>query len=345
MKLKSPHELSARLKSSPLPPAILLYGQEQGMIAQQTKRLFKEIVTEEGAADFDAETFYAGALDEERFVSACQGFPFLNRTKWVLLKEADRLSPSARQTLLGYLDSPSQTTFLVVQSANLEASSPLRKKFETSKTAWAIPFYPLEGRALADWIRGQLQEGGYRLDHDALQYLVVRLEGDTLAAASELEKVRLFLGDERQIGLREVMAVVGETAQYSGFGLSLATTNGQTVEALHILDRLMESGEEPLALLGMLAMRIRRIIQGQQLISQGEDPKSVTRKLKVFWKEERAFLNQCHSIRSRRLADGLLDCLEADAAMKGGGGPPGRVMSGLIMRLSGRFSGRPGAAS
>ncbi|MBF0455126.1 MAG: DNA polymerase III subunit delta [Magnetococcales bacterium] len=344
MKLKS-NEIEGRLQNSPPPPAILLFGQEQGLIAKQVALLQSRIIKEESEADFDREIFFAGDLDQERFFSACQAFPFLSSHRFILLKEAHRIPQEARKNLLAYLKKPSATTLLVVQSGNLEASNPLRKGFETSKIAWAAPFYPLEGHALGGWIRQQLQEKGYQVDNDALSYLAQRLEGDTLAAANELEKLQLFLGDERRVGLEEVMAVVGETLQHSPFGLASATANGQKKEALKILDKLLESGEEPLALLGILTLRLRRIIQGQALLSQGENPKAVARKLRIFWREERAFFNQCHSTKPRTLANGLMDCLEADKALKGGGGTPKRVMGGLIMRLASRFAGRPGYGS
>jgi DNA polymerase III subunit delta len=336
MKLKS-DEITARLQNGPLPPAILLYGQEQGLITKEGVRLRKQVIKDEGASDFDAETFFSGDLNQERFISACQAFPFLSEKKFILLKGADKIDQEARKNLLSYLKNPSETTLLVVQAENLEAKNPLRKGFETSKTAWAVPFYPLDKGKLGGWIRQQLQNAGYQVDNDALQYLTHRLNGDTMAASSELEKLQLYLGENRQISLNEVMAVVGETVQYSSFGLTSATTNGQTREAMHILDRLLAGGEQPLALLGILTMRIRQIIQGQALLGAGENPKMVARKLRIFWLEERAFIKQCHSVKPRNLANALLDCLEADKGIKSGGGEPKRIMGGLIMRISGRF--------
>lgn len=324
----------------PFPPAILLYGQEQGLIAKQIAEIRDKIIKDEGEADFDAETFYAGDISEERFINACQAFPFLSTRRFVLLKDADRIAIEPRTTLLNYLEKPSATTMLVVHAGNLDAKNLLRKGFESSKTAWAIPFYPLEGRALSGWIRQQLQQDGYTVDNDALQYLSLRLDGDTMAAANELEKLQLFLGDNRQVGLNEVMAVVGETSQFSSFGLATAISNGEVAQALNILDRLLASGEEPLALMGIITRRIRQLIQGQDLLKNRENPKMVVRKLGIFWREEREFLTQCNTVPAKNLADSLLDCLEADQSLKGGGGTPKRVMGGLVMRLCGRFGGR-----
>ncbi|MBF0381737.1 MAG: DNA polymerase III subunit delta [Magnetococcales bacterium] len=336
MKLKA-NEIESRIRDGALPSAILLYGQEQGLIVSQIAQLQKSVISDPSAADFDLEAFFAENLDEERFISACKGFPFLSKTKFILLKEADKINKEAKKTLLNYLAEPSPTTLLVVQSGNLEAKDPLRKGFESNKTAWCIPYYPLEGGKLSSWIRQQLQEQGYKIDRDALQHLSQRLDGDTLAAKSELEKLLLFVGDNRNINLNEVLACVGETLQHSSFGLVSATTNGKTAEALHILDRLMDGGEEPLAMIAILAMRIRRIIQGQSLLNAGENPKVVCKKLRIFWKEEQEFLTQCRLIKSADLASGLMDCLGADKALKSGGGNPARIMGGLVLRLGSRF--------
>ncbi|MBF0448296.1 MAG: DNA polymerase III subunit delta [Magnetococcales bacterium] len=344
MKIKS-NELLPRLKNGEMPPAILLYGLEQGLIGNHVEALRKQTLLDDGAADFDAETFFGQDLNQERFFSACQSFPFLSKKKFILLKEADKTLPEARKNLLAYLSAPVKTTLLVLQADNMEASHAIRKGFESSKSAWAIPFFPLEGGELSRWIRDYLKKNGYQVDPDALQHLSQRLGGNSQSAASELDKLQLFLGDNRTVGLDEVLAVVGETVQYSSFGLASALFNGQTQETLTILDKLLETGEAPLAMLGTIAMRLRRIIQGQALLKQGENPKIVSKKLRIFWREEREFLNHCHSINPKSLANSLLDCQEADKALKGGGGTPQRVMSGLVMRMSGRFRGRRGFSS
>ena len=340
MKLRT-HELTGRLQQGPLPDALLLYGQDQGLVLQAAEAV-RQALPEAIASDFDCETFFGGDLDEERFLTACRAFPMFAPRRLVWVKNADRLNPAARKTVAGYLNDSSASTVLLATADNLEAANPLRKGFESDRKAWCVPFYPLEGRELGGWIRRQLTARGYSVDNDALFQLGEQLGGDTAAATRELEKLILFLGDQRRIGLEEVLAVVGETTTHSGFALAAAITAGQTAQALAILERLMQSGEEPLGLLGMIAMRLRRLAQAAALLERGDDPKRVAGRLKIFWKEQALFFSQCQAIPSRHLADGLLNCLEADTALKSGGQPV-RTMERLVMKLAGRFDRRRGS--
>lgn len=347
MKLKA-SDLPVRLKSGlksgskygPVPEAVLLYGQDQGLVMNSAAVIRRATFNEEHA-DFDLETFFGGDLNLERFLSSCQGYPFMAARRLVILKDADRIATATVKTVVDYVKKPSPSTLLLVLAGSLDTKNLLRKCFESSKIAWCIPFYPLEGGQLRYWLVTELQKDGFRVDADALQYLCEHLAGDTRNTHQELDKLKLFVGNNTRIELEDVLAMVGETTTHSGFGLSLAITSGQLNEALYILERLLESGEEPLMLLGIISQRLRRLAQCGELLAQGTDPKIVAGKLKIFWKEQARFFSQSRAIPARKLADGLLYCLEADKQLKGGSdAKPRQIMERFVMRLVSRFGGR-----
>lgn len=332
MKL-TPERVAATLRQA-LPPVVLLYGQEQGVVEQIAARLEGAALGDAGEdAEFDRERFMGSELAAEPFFAACRALPFLAQRRLVVVKEAERLTAEGRNILLEYLEAPSPSTLLVCTAGNLEARDPVRKAMEAHPQGWCIPCYPLEPPALRRWLREELAREGFQPTPDALEQLAILLEGDTRAAAQELEKLKLFMGEERQIRQEDVLALVGETATTSGFALAAAITAGDGPEALGILDRLLESGEEPLALLNLVARRLRQLAQGGEALAAGENPKAITGRLRIFWKEEGQFLAHCRRWRPPTLARGLLACLEADQGLKGGGLPPEQVMGNLVLQL------------
>ncbi|MBF0438632.1 MAG: DNA polymerase III subunit delta [Magnetococcales bacterium] len=337
MKLSS-RDFSLRLQKEAPPAAILFYGQEQGLASRQAA-LVRRAVLKEDEEEMDAETFHGGDLDLGRFLSGCNAFPFFARRRAVLLKEAEQLSVPARDALLAYLKSPSPRSVLVVLAAPLEAKHLLRKGFETHATAWCVPCYPLEGRELLVWIRTRLRDAGFAVEEDAVTLLGERLEGDARNAEAELEKLVLFLGERRRVTLDDVLESIGGSGMQNGFALAAAVFAGRVDAALAILDPLLEGGEEPLALLGLLTQRLRRLIQGAHLLASGDDPEIVATRLQIFWKEKGEFFAQARGIAPRRLANGLMRCQEADQELKSGG-VPGRVMERLVMGLAQGVSGR-----
>ncbi|MBF0624418.1 MAG: DNA polymerase III subunit delta [Magnetococcales bacterium] len=340
MKLKST-ALAARLRAEGYPPVLLLYGSEQGQIADQAAALHQQLFSVEPAdADFDTETFHARDLSAERFLAACRAIPLGAARRLVTVREADGLPQAQGAVVLDYLKAPNPSTLLLLLAGPLEARSKLRAAAERSANGWCVPFYPLEGPAFQQWVGQWLAAAGLAVDRDALVHLAQRLEGDTQAARPELEKLALYLGAQRRVDLEAVLAVVGETVDHSAFALAETITAGQVPRALHILERLLERGEEPLTLLGSLLPRIRRLAQARDGLDQGEDPKQILERLKIFWKDQAPLMQQARRIPARRLADALLACQEADAALKGAGRlPPELVMERLVLRLALWFRG------
>ncbi|MEO5377289.1 MAG: DNA polymerase III subunit delta [Magnetococcus sp. DMHC-6] len=333
MKLKSQEVPSLLQKSGP-PPAALLYGQEQGIIRELTTLFTKTVLkNSQDNADFDVETFFGADLQEERFLTACQSPPFMGEKRLIILREAEKLDLHTQKSVLGYLDHFSPSTVFLAIAGPLESQHLLRKKFENSPSAWCVPFYTLEGNQLGNWLKSQLAQSGFSIAPPAVALLCQRLEGNSEAAFQELEKLKLFMGEQRKISLQEVLAVVGETMILNPFTLADSVTEGQAQQAITLLQKLLEADEEPLALLAILAQRLRRLAKGQQLLDKREEQKKIAIILKIFWKEESTFFNQCRRLSPARLADGLLECLEADKELKGGLLPAWMVMERLVIRL------------
>ncbi len=331
MKLTT-RDFSMRLKQDGPPPALLFYGQDQGLAARHAVQVRRAVLSVEDE-EMDAESHHGPDLDVGRFVSGCNAYPFFAGRRFVLLKEADQMAAPARDAVLNQLKSLSKSSVLVVLAGPLDTKSPLRKAFEAHKSAWCIPCYPLEGRELMSWIRTALRDAGFAVDDDAVTMLAERLEGDVRNAESELEKLSLFLGDRRRVTLDDVLESVGASGTQNGFALASAALSGRPAPALTILDGLLEGGEEPLALLGLLTQRLRRLIQGAAMLDKGQNPEAVAAALQVFWKEKNEFFAQARGLSSRHLANALLRCQEADRELKSGG-EPRRVMERLVMGLS-----------
>ncbi|MBF0342139.1 MAG: DNA polymerase III subunit delta [Magnetococcales bacterium] len=338
MKLTS-RDLPQRLKQEGVPCAMLLYGQEQGLAARHATLVRRGVLSAEDE-EMDAESHHGGDLDMGRFLSGCNAFPFLAKRRLVLLKDADQLAAPARDVVIKYLKSPSPTSVLVVLAGPMEARNLLRKSFEAHKTAWCVPYYPLEGRDLSGWLRTTLREQGFAADEEAVTLMTERLEGDARHAESELEKLVLYLGERRRVTLEDVLESVGGSGSQNSFTLTAAMCNGRPGPALTILDGLLDAGEEPLGLLGMIVQRLRRLIQAGDRLGRGENPEAVAAALQVFWKEKAEFFSQVRTIPVRRLANGLLRCQEADRELKSGGDPR-RVMERLVMGLARSLNGDP----
>ncbi|MBF0622031.1 MAG: DNA polymerase III subunit delta [Magnetococcales bacterium] len=316
------------------PSAFLFYGQERGSIQTHCDQIRKQVQSDDEMDNtFDSEVFHAAELNEEAFFSACGAIPMFSQYRFVWLKEANKLLAGTVKELVRYLDDPNPDTILVLTAGPLDAKSPLRKQFEKHKTAIITPFYPMEGRERSRWIQEHLQSAGLQVAFDALRQLTVILDGDSENAARELEKLILYMGSEPRVQIEDVLAVVGETTIYNAFGLADAALEGNSKAALTMLDRLMDEGAEPIAILGGLLHRIRQIAQAKDLLADGLPAKQVGGRCRVFWKDQQRFFSICHRLSPMRIGQILLMCLEAEFRVRDSEGRE-RVMEGLIIQIA-----------
>ena len=94
------------------------------------------------------------------------------------------------------------------------------------------------------------------------------MEGNLLAAAQEIEKLKL-LAEGNQIDAATVQAAVADSARFDVFGLIDAALAGEAAHALRILEGLRGEGIEPPGILWGLAREIRLLAGLSQQYGQG----------------------------------------------------------------------------
>ncbi len=138
---------------------------------------------------------------------------------------------------------------------------------------------PVGGQLVA-WLRARARAQGIELTADAAA-LLVQLAGDDLThLCGEVEKAALAGGaDNRRVSAAEVRAVVGETRARHVFDLTRALVDRDRAAALALLNTLLGAGEDPFALLGMLAREARAAWRAADGLSAGRPEDEIAREL------------------------------------------------------------------
>jgi len=204
------HEADRFLKSPPKGIRLfLLYGTDSGAITERA-RMLEDLALELGGGE---EVLRIGSdeisddpgriADEVNSASLFGGEPVIS------LRVLD-----GRHNVIGALEPvferPPDSSWLIIAAADLSPSSPLRKAFESSTGAAALPTYRLEGKGLTSMITAAAKEAGLTIEEDALELLEANLAGDRLAVRGELEKLFLY-AREGKISVPEVRAIVSDT--------------------------------------------------------------------------------------------------------------------------------------
>ncbi len=329
-------ELAPALATNGPAPLYLIYGRDTKFafdadecLQEEAVGLIKRAVLGEdgdatdGMASFNAHTLYGDEADAAEILSAAQEAPAFAARRFLLVKAADKLSAKDGEALMDYLKVPCETTTLVfVTAKKLDG----RRKFTQAIKDRAVVVDcgpPLDGQ-LAAWIRKEAAAQGLQLSDAALGLLkelaasLKDLPGASLhLIRHELEKLAAHLPPGSTAGADDVEALRGMEAGASVFDLAAALGARDRAKALRILARNLDTGEDPLRILGALAYQYRMIWKAK------EDPRQWGR-----WADlSRAFTDA-------RLRAAFERFAETDSKLKGAaGGSKERVLEALLLDL------------
>ncbi len=238
-------------------PAVLLHGPEPFLIEEALARLTRAVCSDPGLLAMSREVLEAREAGAEGIVRAAETLPWGTPRRLVVARGVEALGAKQALPLVEYLRAPNPTTVLAVAVSQPLASSHWLRSAVPAAAVVEIP--QLAGRALEGWLLSRASADGLELEEDAAQLLIALVGDDPAALAGEMGKAALAGGPEnRRVGAAEVRAVVGEHRSHEVFELTRAVERRDAAAALHLLERLLASGEEPLRILAILSGQSRR---------------------------------------------------------------------------------------
>lgn len=188
-------------------------------------------------------------------------------------------------------------------------------------------------RQLIAWCQARAQKQyGKKLPADAAELLVELGGGDLGILEQELNKLAVYVGDRDTITSQDVDKLVAGNRVQTVWQILDALGQGNVASALVILDRLLEQGEEPLAILGALSWQLRKVARVARLLAQGTPETQALLRVGVpTWQRERVLaLLRRLGRRALRVYDGLL---QTDLQIKSTHMSPRLALETLLVRL------------
>ncbi len=297
------------------PAVALLHGPEPFLLDDALERVTRALFPGGGDLTLAREVLDAREVGADAIVQAALLLPWTTQRRLVAAKHADALPAKQGESLAAYLKAPNPSTvLLLLVDDTLQSSHWLLRAVPASAQ---IAVFPLAGRQLVGWLRARAALDGYEVAEPAAS-LLVELSGDDLTLLrGELEKAALAGGPEnRRVGLAEVRAVVGEHRLHNVFELMRALSRQDTGAALALLESMLNAGEEPFALLGMLAREARALWQAADALARGRDPREIARGLRRPPAAAEALVDRARSLGPAAAARQLEACWDTERRLK-----------------------------
>ena len=241
------------------------------------------------------------------------------------------------KALREYAERPPEDTLLLIISGKLDAQQRKSKWVTDLESAGVgIQIWPVDARQLPQWIRARMQGLGLQPTADAVELLAERVEGNLLACAQEIDKLRLLLG-RGKVDAAAVAAAVADSARFDVYGLVDCALAGEADRSLRMLSGLRGEGVEPVLVVWALARELRSLAGMAWEIGRGDTAGAVMARHRV-WKNRQTVVGKALGGRNAGAWwDLLAACSRLDRVIKGlAPGNPWDELVHLCLRLAGR---------
>ena len=330
-------KLQQSLAKAILSPVYLLTGED----LFRKQEIIKKITTVVQPDDFNIYSSSADKADLAEVLSLANTAPVFSNRRLVILTGIEKLRKEPKEAVIRYLQDPLDTTVFILTHDD-------SKKFKTEKTLSAVAaehgelvnFDELKREDLATWVRERLKENGLTGEFEAVETLCEAVGGDLNALSQEIEKLALYTADRenKSISKSDVLAGVGFSKEENPFDLSNAVQYLNKNKAMALADKLLDSGEEPVGVLGKISYPIQKMARIKRMANAGMAPSEITRAAGLmFW--ESALVNNARNFPSEDIFLKTLDrIIETDKAFKTSTVADSKTaIKGILMTF---FSGR-----
>jgi DNA polymerase-3 subunit delta len=308
-------------------PFYLLYGDEGYLVERARGKIVDTLLPQLRELNFTS--YDAGQATPSEVINACNTFPCMAQRRIVLVKGAHQYNKNDLRSFSPYLRSPSPTTSLVFIAEEMTA------EFLKEAKDGAFHLERPPQKEIIPWIRTIARELGKQICPEAAGYLQEAIGRDLQGLYHELSKVSLFIGDRERIELKDVEGVVSEIRVTTIFELTKAVGERDLKWALRALERIWESGEPPLKILGMISRQFRHLLMTKEILEQGGGTEEVKKELGIsnpyYLRELSA---QAKGFSHAALQKALMSLWEADLKLKRSSLSRRLLLEGLIIKLS-----------
>lgn len=276
--------------------------------------------------EFNGETAEGGSI-----VAACNTIPFASPVRMVRIKDADKLKKADSEELVAYLQSPNDSTVLLIEAEKLAKTTRLYKAVAAFGKNAIIDCAAPKRAELPRLVRSMAVGHGITITDGAARLLVELAGEDTVRLDAELGKIALAHVGSDAVTEHEVSGLVARTTEVKPWDFLDAMSARNAKRTLVCLSRM--SSVSPHSLIAMSTGRIRELICAKTLSNRGEGRAIAAALGKKDWQVKH------HSEWAARFTESelraaILAARDAERAMKSGSDPDEAFLDWLLSFLN-----------
>lgn len=311
----------------------LFHGEDE-FSRSETLVALKEKMGDPGLAELNITIFDGSKVTLSELQHACDSVPFMADRRLVIVEGLlTRLEPKGEERVLSawqkeYLEGltqylkrlPETTRLVFVEDKAISKNNPVHRLALADEGGHVKEFKPPQKEKLSRWIEERVRKKGGRINSAAVEELAAFV-GPPLPLRlldQEIEKLVTYVDGARPISEDDVRLLVSYVQEANIFEMVDALGQRDTQRAARLLHQLLDEGEHPLALLGMIVRQFRILIQVKELTERGLSQQKMASQLRLHPFVVKKAMRQAMNFSMEQLEAIYRQLLETDVAIKTG---------------------------
>lgn len=238
-------------------------------------RLLKAIGNKEGV---DCVSLDGEHLRMEVLLEELNAFSLFAKKRVIVIQQAEKLLKPVTTALESYFEKPNSAICLIVSIASVNHATHFYKKAEKAGIIVEIAEEkPWEKeKSTREWLISKVTAADKQIDSQAVQMMLKQMGTDHSLLNQELEKLYCYVGERREITVRDVGAVCTNVNVENGWQLGEAIFRSDITSALRISKALLAEGTSFLSLIRQVRSQFQTDFQVCSILANGGNASNVT---------------------------------------------------------------------
>ena len=310
-------ELVVKLSNSAAQlPKLLLLNANEPLFLEEALDGAREVYQQAGYSERVRYQAEAG-FDWSQIQGAGQSMSLFSEKRIIELRVPKSLGVAGTKALAQYSDNLAEDDVLIVLMPALDKRQRTAKWCKAVDYAgWLVDGFDISAQQFPSWLKKRLQSRALRVEAGVVELMTAQLEGNVLAAAQEVDKLRV-LAKEGAVSIQLVTDSLADQARFDVYALADVVLKGDFLRALRIKQRLQSEGVEPVIVVWALVKEIRLISAIASGLAQGQSRAALFKQNRV-WSKREPFVNAAlQRFDAAQWQDLLIQAAYLDQTVKG----------------------------
>ena len=324
--------INEHIKSDEYKNVYLIYGDEPYLKKQYRDKL-KAAIAGDDTMNY---TYYEGEkLSVRDIIDMGNTLPFFAERRLIVIQDSGFFKSSNEQ-LADYIRNIPDYLIIVFVENEVDKRNKVFKA--VNEVGYATEMKPQTTSVLEKWIVGLLKAEGKVISKDAADLLLNKTGASMDLIKGELDKLISYCADRQEVTAVDVEAVCTTQTVSRIFDMIAAIASKKQQQALSLYYDLLTLKEPPMRILYLIVRQFNGVLQVKEELAAGKSSGEIARIMGVAPFIVGKYVSQAKNFKTSQLEEALVDCAEAEEAVKTGRLNEKMAVELIIVKYSGKSS-------